>query len=531
MAALLGGEDPRGADLAVYAVRVHHAGIDGGALDHRALRGEIAPGKRHRAGEPALAGPRGGHDHVVRIHAVGGLQALAQRAPALGPLPPVEAPGQRLAADGEAALVEKPGAAQMQHHLGDAAGQEHAHRRVIARPVGQHVDQARHAAVDVRPVLDGGPAETRRMRDGGEMQEQIRRAAHRRVHHHGVPDGGVGDDVAGADSARLERHQRARRAPGHVEPERLARGRQRRVRQREAQRLADHLRGGGGAEELAAAAGGAAGAAAEVLRLLQRQLAMREARADGLHGARVLAALGWQRDAARHQHAGEIAKRGQRHHHGGQALVAGGHSEHALAGGERAGEATQHDGGVVPVGEAIHHAGGALGAAVAGIGAEAREGDGAQLLQLRRRGLEEKADLPVAGVIAQRDRGAVGGADAALGGEHEVLRAPQLARIPAHARVLGEAEDVAAGPFEEHLGGEGQLPRRTRPRRAHLPRALPASFLRRSPAHDLVEADAACRRGHGVSYFPERRRLMRFSITWVTAEKSSLPQPLSSASS
>ena len=34
-----------------------------------------------------------------------------------------------------------------------------------------------------------------------------------------------------------------------------------------------------------------------------------------------------------------------------------------------------------------------------------------------------------------------------------------------------------------------------------------------------------------VSYLPERRRLMRFSITWVTAEKSSLPQPLSSASS
>ena len=34
-----------------------------------------------------------------------------------------------------------------------------------------------------------------------------------------------------------------------------------------------------------------------------------------------------------------------------------------------------------------------------------------------------------------------------------------------------------------------------------------------------------------VSYLPDRRRLMRFSITWVTAEKSSLPQPLSRASS
>ena len=34
-----------------------------------------------------------------------------------------------------------------------------------------------------------------------------------------------------------------------------------------------------------------------------------------------------------------------------------------------------------------------------------------------RRRLHEQADLPVAGVIAERDRRAVGGADAALGAE------------------------------------------------------------------------------------------------------------------
>ena len=53
----------------------------------------------------------------------------------------------------------------------------------------------------------------------------------------------------------------------------------------------DHLRGGGGAEELAAAAGRGAGAAAHLGRLFQRDLAVREAGADGLHLAGVLAVV------------------------------------------------------------------------------------------------------------------------------------------------------------------------------------------------------------------------------------------------
>ncbi len=53
------------------------------------------------------------------------------------------------------------------------------------------------------------------------------------------------------------------------------------------------------------------------------------ARADGLHLAGVLALLRQQRDAAGHQHAGQVARARQRHHHGRQALVAGGHADHA----------------------------------------------------------------------------------------------------------------------------------------------------------------------------------------------------------
>ena len=53
-----------------------------------------------------------------------------------------------------ASQIEQALAAQVQHHLGHAAGQEDAHRRMIARAVGQRVDEARHAAVDLVPVLD-----------------------------------------------------------------------------------------------------------------------------------------------------------------------------------------------------------------------------------------------------------------------------------------------------------------------------------------------------------------------------------------
>ena len=87
------------------------------------------------------------------------------------------------------------------------------------------------------------------------------------------------------------------------------------------------------------------------------------------------------------------------------------------------------------------------------------------------------------------------------------------------------------GPLEEHLLGQRQLARRARARGAHLPRVLAVPSLVEVPptisSKPMLRAGAAM----DVSYLPESRRLMRFSITWVTAEKSSLPQPLSSASS
>jgi hypothetical protein len=68
----------------------------------------------------------------------------------------------------------------------------------------------------------------------------------------------------------------------------------------------------------------------------------------------------------------------------------------------------------------------------------------------------ECADLPVAGVEAECDRGAVFGAETAVGAEDKDLRAEDAGWIPTHADVLAEAEEIAGGLGEEHLGCDGK---------------------------------------------------------------------------
>ena len=172
---------------------------------------------------------------------------------------------------------------------------------------------------------------------------------------------------------------------------------------------------------------------------------------DGL-----LLRFGRQRDAAGHQHAWELSHPGQGHHHRGQTLVARGNSHHPAAPRERPDQPPKHDGGVVAVGQAVHHPGSALRAAIAWVGAEAREGQAAKTFDFPGGGLHEQTDFPVTGVIAQGDRFAVIGAESAGGAEDEEFLATQLSGIPAHAGVLREAEQIAAGPVEEHLLGKRQ---------------------------------------------------------------------------
>ena len=281
--------------------------------------------------------------------------------------------------------------------------------------------------------------------DGGQVQDQVGGAAEGRVRHHGVAQRGFGDDVAHRDSARFEFQRGAGGAARHVEPDRLAGRRQRAVRERHAQRFAHHLRSGGRAQKLASAAGRSAGAASGAGSFFERDLAVSEAHADGLHAGRIFTVGGQQADPSGHQDGGQIARAGERHHHGRQSFVAGGEADHGAAGRQRADQAAEDDGGVVAVRQRIEHAGCALRAAIAGVGAITGERHCTRRLQFLSRGLHQQAHFPVAGVIAQRDGRAIGGANAPMGGEQQHLCATEPRRIPPHAGILRPSEQVARG--------------------------------------------------------------------------------------
>jgi hypothetical protein len=117
---------------------------------------------------------------------------------------------------------------------------------------------------------------------------------------------------------------------------------------------------------------------------------------------------------------------------------------------------------VVAKGERVEHAGGALGASVAGIGAGAGEGDGVEGFEGNGCFGYQCAQFPVTGVEAEGDGGAVCAAQASVGAEDEDFRAQQLLRLPPHACVLAEAEEIAGGRGEEHFRRDGQQAARAR---------------------------------------------------------------------
>src|ERR1700733_16105206 len=60
---------------------------------------------------------------------------------------------------------------------------------------------------------------------------------------------------------------------------------------------------------------------------------------------------------------------------------------------------------------------------------------------------------------AQCDGGTVFGAKTAVGTEDKDFGVEYVGRVPAHANVLAEAEEVARGLGEEHLSGDGKSTR------------------------------------------------------------------------
>src|SRR5258706_719790 len=112
----------------------------------------------------------------------------------------------------------------MKHHFGYSAGEEDANRRVADWAVGQRIDEAWDAAVDVDPVVNTGTSEAGGVGDGGDVQEEVGRAAECGVDGHGVADRGGSEDVVGFDAALFEILQGSGGAGGDVEPDGLAGG-------------------------------------------------------------------------------------------------------------------------------------------------------------------------------------------------------------------------------------------------------------------------------------------------------------------
>ena len=251
---VFGHEDACRPPMAVDVVIVDHGRIDRRRFDDRALRRDVADREDDGAREPGSARAVRVHDHVIGIDPVGFLKTRARLTPAIAVLPPIQDRCERRAADGGHIHIEDAQAAQMQHDLGHAAGKKDLHGGMVARPVGQRVNQARCRAIDARPVVKRRPAEARGVRDRRDMEQEIRRAADGRMDEHRVLERGGRENRRQRCLVRRQLHQRQRRSVRHVQPHRFAGGCERAVWQAQAERLGDDLRGRRRAEELAPAA-------------------------------------------------------------------------------------------------------------------------------------------------------------------------------------------------------------------------------------------------------------------------------------
>lgn len=170
--------------------------------------------------------------------------------------------------------------------------------------------------------------------------------------------------------------------------------------------------------------------------------------AQRLNFGGVLGVFGWQSDSAGHNHSGQIVHRRESQHHRRQTLVAGRDADDSFTSRHRPNQPPQHHGRIVAIRQAVHHAGRPLRSPVARIADERRERQFFQPIQFLGRRLHEQPDLPMPGVIAQRDRLAVLAAHSALRTQDQILRPTKLRRIPTHAGGLRQSEHDAAGLIE-----------------------------------------------------------------------------------
>ena len=418
----------------------------------------------------------GRHDHVVGIDAVALAQQLAQPARGARSSPTSRAP--RPAA--RRSRSGSPGrAARARRRCSITSGTPPARKtRTVGwsdRPVGQHVDQPRHAAVDRDPVLDRRAAAARRR---GRWPGCAAAGSSSRRTPRGRPS-----RCGSAASVRMSRVVRPRAS--QARPARAPSGGPCRARSA----------GPTGPAPRAAATGPSASPTtcdvAAVPRnwqpppgeaharqpssaaSSQRHLAVGEARADRLHLARrPRRRVGGSVTPPGTSTHGRSCMRGQRHHHRRQALVAGGHAEHA-----RARRAASGSAGGTPCAASLRYGrlsimpGRALGAAVARVGARSRRTGMPPQPRAAPRPPPASAARPPSGRCGSRARSACRRRRAM---PPWVLRIrncvpAQLAPGPSPCRRSGSARTGRRSGASRSISAvSGRLPAGPGPRRAHV---------------------------------------------------------------
>ena len=101
--------------------------------------------------------------------------------------------------DSKGVQVQEVQFAQMEHHLGYAAGEEDLHGGMSLGPVRQDIDKPWHICVDALPIGDCGAGQSGSVRDSGNMEQQIGRPAKGGVDDHGVVKSLLGKNIGAGD--------------------------------------------------------------------------------------------------------------------------------------------------------------------------------------------------------------------------------------------------------------------------------------------------------------------------------------------
>ena len=205
--------------------------VDRRALDHAPVRGEVpAPGSRPSRSCPFARARSGGQITSsgstpscswsrARSRAGRSLSSHSSRMSSHVRPSTVRAP--------EFSEAEPP---EVEHHLGHAAGEEDADGRVVLGPFGSASTSRGTARLTRRQSSAVGRARPGRVRDRGDVDQEVRRAAERGVGEHRVLERLRREHVGERPTLAPLRVDRLRGAAGDVEPDRLARRCERRVR-------------------------------------------------------------------------------------------------------------------------------------------------------------------------------------------------------------------------------------------------------------------------------------------------------------